>query len=177
MELISWVLFMLNNHFLLDGTFSCFTRFEHVFTLFSVSLVGLYKNQAGFEETYWSQSSEHYFTGDAGFQDEDGYVYIMTRYGDIINVSGHRFSTGSFEEILSAHPSVAECAVIGVHDPIKGQAPLGLIILKADVSPNDHEKIKAECIQNVLDAVGKVSAFHKVVIVSDSEFFQLQTFV
>ena len=125
----------------------------------------MHKNKSGFEETYFSQVEGHYFTGDAGFRDEDGYLYIMTRYGDIINVAGHRFSTGSFEEVLSSHPSVAECAVIGVHDDLKGQSPIGLIILKSEVDPSDHEKIKTECVNSVLASIGKVSAFHKVVIV------------
>ena len=76
----------------------------------------------------------YYQTGDAGFIDEDGYVYVMARTDDIINVAGHRLSTGEMEGILAAHPDVAECAVIGMADPIKGQVPLGFLVLKAGVS-------------------------------------------
>ena len=92
-----------------------------------------------FRETYLSAFPGYYQTADAGYIDEDGYVFVMARTDDIINVAGHRLSTGAIEEVLAAHPDVAECAVIGVADELKGQVPLGLVVLKAGVErPHDE---------------------------------------
>ncbi len=91
----------------------------------------LWNNDAGFEEAYLSQYPGSYLTADAGLKDEDGYLSVMSRTDDIINVAGHRLSTGGMEEVLASHPDVAECAVIGAADDIKGQVPLGFVVLKA----------------------------------------------
>src|SRR5207253_1321627 len=91
------------------------------------------KTDAGYETSYLTKHPGHYLTGDAGFKDADGYVYIMSRVDDIINVAGHRLSTGAMEEVLAAHPDVAECAVVGVADEIKGEVPVGFVVTKAGV--------------------------------------------
>jgi len=102
--------------------------------------------------------SGYYLTADAGYKDEDGYLWIMSRTDDIINVAGHRLSTGAMEEVLSAHPDVAECAVVGIADPIKGEIPLGLIVLKAGVSRPNDEIVQA-VIQMVRERIGAVASF------------------
>ena len=86
-----------------------------------------------------SRYEGYYLTGDGGYLDEDGYLYVMGRTDDVINVAGHRLSTGSMEEVLSGHPDVAECAVIGVHDAMKGQVPRGFVVLKAGVERDEAE--------------------------------------
>ena len=106
----------------------------------------------------------YYQTYDAGHIDEDGYIWIMSRTDDIINVAGHRLSTGAIEEVLSEHQSVAECAVIGIADKLKGQLPIGLIALKAGVK-KDNETISKECIKMVRDKVGPVAAFKTAIVV------------
>ena len=106
----------------------------------------------------------YYLTYDAGHIDDDGYIWIMSRTDDIINVAGHRLSTGAIEEVLSEHQSVAECAVIGIADKLKGQLPIGLIALKAGVQ-KDNETISKECIQMVRNKVGPVAAFKTTIVV------------
>ena len=101
----------------------------------------LWNNDAGFEKSYLTRHPGYYLTGDAGYQDEDGYLYIMSRVDDIINVAGHRLSTGAMEEVLSAHPDVAECAVVGVADEIKGEVPVGFVVTKAGVARADGETL------------------------------------
>jgi propionyl-CoA synthetase len=96
--------------------------------------------------------------------DADGYVYVMARTDDVINVAGHRLSTGAMEEVLAAHPDVAECAVIGVADDLKGQVPLGFLVLKAGVS-RDHALICKEVVQMVRDRIGPVAAFKTATVV------------
>ena len=91
----------------------------------------LWNNDQGFRETYLDAYPGYYLTADAGYKDEDGYLWIMGRTDDVINVAGHRLSTGRMEEVLAAHPDVAECAVVGVADALKGEVPLGLVVLKA----------------------------------------------
>ncbi|MCP4302811.1 MAG: propionyl-CoA synthetase, partial [Gammaproteobacteria bacterium] len=117
-----------------------------------------------FVDSYFKNYPGYYETGDAGYIDEHGYVFVMARTDDVINVAGHRLSTGAMEEVLAAHPDVAECAVIGVADAIKGQLPLGLLVLNAGVE-RDKETIVREVIQNVRDEIGPVAAFHKCVVV------------
>ena len=117
-----------------------------------------------FVESYLKDFPGYYKTADAGFIDEDGYVYVMSRTDDIINVAGHRLSTGAMEEVLSAHPDVAECAVIGVNDSLKGQLPLGLLVLKAGVS-REHAEIAREVIQMVREKIGPVAAFKTATVV------------
>ena len=117
-----------------------------------------------YEENYMTNYKGYYQTYDAGHIDEDGYIWIMSRTDDIINVAGHRLSTGAIEEVLSEHQSVAECAVIGIKDQLKGQLPIGLIALKAGVS-KDNETISKECVQMVRDKVGPVAAFKIAIVV------------
>ena len=99
----------------------------------------LWNNDEGFERSYLTRHPGYYLTGDAGYKDEDGYLYIMSRVDDIINVAGHRLSTGAMEEVLAAHPDVAECAVMGVADEIKGEVPVGLVVTKAGVARAEAE--------------------------------------
>jgi propionyl-CoA synthetase len=115
-------------------------------------------------DAYWSQFPGFYFTGDEGFRDEDGYVYIMGRMDDVINVAGHRLSTGEMEEVLAGHPAVAECAVVGIEDQERGQVPLGLLLLKdgANVDPVDLER---ELVQMVRQQVGAFANFKRAVVV------------
>ncbi len=125
----------------------------------------LWQDDAGYRANYLERYPGYYLTGDAGMIDEDGYVWIMSRIDDIINVAGHRLSTGGMEEVLSAHPAVAECAVIGVADPLKGQLPVGLVVLKAGVSQSGEE-IAAELVAQVRADIGAVACFRQVAIVS-----------
>ncbi len=117
-----------------------------------------------YKKTYMSKYEGYYQTYDAGHIDEDEYIWIMSRTDDIINVAGHRLSTGAIEEVLSEHQSVAECAVMGIADKLKGQLPIGLIALKAGVQ-KDNETICKECIQMVRDKVGPVAAFKTAIVV------------
>ena len=124
----------------------------------------LWGNDERYRQAYLSTYSGYYLTGDAGFIDIDGYIYIMSRTDDVINVAGHRLSTGAMEEVLSAHPDVAECAVIGPHCPLKGQAPLGLVVLKSGVNRDDSD-IVSELVKAVREKIGPVAAFKDAVIV------------
>ena len=117
-----------------------------------------------FVESYLSEYPGYYKTADAGYIDEDGYVYVMSRTDDIINVAGHRLSTGGMEEVLAAHPDVAECAVVGVNDEIKGQIPLGFLVLKAGVH-RDQSEIIQEAVHLVRTKIGPVAAFKIATIV------------
>jgi propionyl-CoA synthetase len=117
-----------------------------------------------FRETYLSAFPGFYQTADAGFIDEDGYVFVMARTDDIINVAGHRLSTGAMEEVLASHPDVAECAVIGVADELKGQTPVGFLVIKAGVD-RPHEEIVTEVVQLVRDEIGPVAAFKSAAVV------------
>ena len=124
------------------------------------TLPSLWEDDEGYVETYLSRFPGYYETADAGFVDEDRYVWIMSRTDDIINVAGHRLSTGGMEEVLAGHPDVAECAVVGVGDALKGQLPLGLFVLKAGVE-RGGEEIAAELVQRVRAEIGPVAAFKK----------------
>ena len=117
-----------------------------------------------FRDTYLSNFRGYYETADAGYIDEDSYVFVMSRTDDIINVAGHRLSTGAIEEVLAAHPDVAECAVVGVADELKGQIPLGLLVLKAGVE-REHAEICSETVQLVRERVGPVAVFKQAVVV------------
>ena len=124
----------------------------------------LWNNDAGYIESYLSRYPGYYLTGDAGYEDEDGYLYIMSRIDDIINVAGHRLSTGGMEEVLAAHPDVAECSVIGVADGLKGEVPVGLVVLKAGVKRPEAE-IVSELVRMVREKIGAVASFKKAVVV------------
>jgi propionyl-CoA synthetase len=124
----------------------------------------LYRNDEGFKQSYLSRFPGYYETADAGFIDKDGYVFVMARTDDIINVAGHRLSTGGMEEILASHPCVAECAVIGVVDAIKGQVPVGLAVLNAGVT-RDPAEIARELVKRVRDKLGAVASLKQVLII------------
>ncbi len=124
----------------------------------------LWNDDERFRESYMSSFEGYYLTGDGGYLDEDGYLYVMGRTDDVINVAGHRLSTGSMEEVLSGHQDVAECAVIGVHDEMKGQVPRGFVVLKAGVE-RDEAELSAELVKMVRDDVGAVASFKDVSIV------------
>ena len=117
-----------------------------------------------FKSSYLNKYAGYYETGDAGIIDDDGYIYIMARTDDVINVAGHRLSTGAIEEILANHPDVAECAVIGVSDNLKGQLPVGFLCLTAGVD-REHIDIEAECVDMVRKQIGPVAAFKNAVVV------------
>lgn len=124
----------------------------------------LWNQDSRFKEAYLSEFPGYYKTSDAGYKDEDGYVFVMGRTDDIINVAGHRLSTGGMEEILASHPDVAECAVLGVKDAIKGEVPCGLLVLKAGVTRAPAE-IEKEIIALVRDRLGPVAAFKLAITV------------
>ncbi|WP_211223952.1 propionyl-CoA synthetase [Pseudonocardia asaccharolytica] len=129
------------------------------------SLPTLWNDDERFVESYLSAFPGRYLTGDGGHLDADGYLFVMGRTDDVINVAGHRLSTGTMEEVLATHPAVAECAVIGVADKLKGQIPRGFVVLKAGVDA-DEEAITAELVQMVRDQVGAVAALRDVAIVA-----------
>jgi propionyl-CoA synthetase len=124
----------------------------------------LWQQDERFRESYLSEFPGYYKTADAGFKDDDGYVHVMSRTDDIINVAGHRLSTGGMEEVLAAHQDVAECAVIGIADELKGEVPCGFIVLKAGVNRAPAE-IEQECVALVREKIGPVAAFKLAIIV------------
>ena len=128
------------------------------------NLPTLWQNDAGFVSSYLERYPGYYLTGDAGYRDPDGYLWIMSRIDDIINVAGHRLSTGGMEEVLASHPDVAECAVIGVADRLKGQVPVGFVVLKLGVDRPEAE-IVAELVAMVRDRIGPVAAFKLAAVV------------
>ena len=128
------------------------------------TLPTLWNAEDRFRKSYLTTFPGHYETGDAGVKDADGYLWIMARTDDVINVAGHRLSTGGMEEVLASHPDVAECAVIGVADPLKGQAPVGFLCLSNGVN-RPHEEISAECVKLVRERIGPVAAFKLAVVV------------
>jgi propionyl-CoA synthetase len=117
-----------------------------------------------FRQTYLAAFPGYYQTADAGYVDDAGYVFVMSRTDDIINVAGHRLSTGAIEEVLASHPDVAECAVIGVADELKGQLPVGFLVLKAGVE-RPHAAIAAEVVQLVRERIGPVASFKTALVV------------
>ncbi len=128
------------------------------------NLTTLWENDEGFRESYTDPYPGYYLTGDGGFIDEDGYVWVMGRTDDVINVAGHRLSTGGMEEVLAKHPDIAECAVLGVHDDLKGQVPVGFVVLKAGISRDDEELV-AELVQMVREQVGAIASLKQAVVV------------
>jgi len=129
------------------------------------SLPGFWQADDRYKKGYLDRFPGYYETGDAGYIDEEGYVYVMSRTDDIINVAGHRLSTGAIEEVLADHPDVAECAVMGVADELKGQLPVGLVVLKAGVDRSSDD-IVAEVIRMVRERIGPVVAFKKAVVIA-----------
>jgi propionyl-CoA synthetase len=128
------------------------------------TLPTLWQDDERYVSSYLSAFPGHYLTGDGGYRDEDGYLYVMGRTDDVINVAGHRLSTGSMEAVLAAHPAVAECAVVGVHDDLKGQVPRGFVVLKAGVDVDPGE-LRAELVQAVRDQIGPVAGLRQVDVV------------
>jgi len=128
------------------------------------TLPTLWNNDEAYIKAYLEEFPGYYKTADAGFIDEDGYVFVMTRTDDIINVAGHRLSTGGMEEVLSDHPDVAECAVLGVDDKLKGQTPIGFLVLNAGVD-RSHDEIIKEVVQMVRDRIGPVASFKTATVV------------
>ncbi|MFL5366202.1 MAG: propionyl-CoA synthetase [Myxococcales bacterium] len=128
------------------------------------TLSTMWRDDEGYRRGYLSRFPGHYLTGDGGFKDEDGYVHIMGRIDDVINVAGHRLSTGAMEEVLAAHPDVAECAVIGVADALKGEVPVGLVVLKTGVARSDGE-VAAELVERMRERIGPVAFFKTAAVV------------
>jgi len=124
----------------------------------------LWNNDERYRQSYMERFPGYYLTGDAGYKDENDYLWIMSRIDDVINVAGHRLSTGAMEEVLASHPDVAECAVLGAADAMKGQLPLGLVVLKAGVERSEDEIIK-ELIALVREQIGPVAAFKQAAVV------------
>ncbi|AXQ28690.1 propionyl-CoA synthetase [Solimonas sp. K1W22B-7] len=129
------------------------------------TLLTMWNNEQGYRENYLDRYPGWYLTGDAGYVDADGYGWIMSRIDDIINVAGHRLSTGGMEEVLAGHPDVAECAVIGAADPLKGQLPVGLVVLKAGVDRPQDELIR-ELVERVRSQIGAVACFKQATVVT-----------
>jgi propionyl-CoA synthetase len=127
-------------------------------------LPSLWQNNSGYARSYLSAYPGYYLTADAGYKDEDGYLWIMSRTDDIINVAGHRLSTGAMEEVLARHPDVAECAVVGVADPLKGEIPLGLVVLMAGVT-RPRADIVDELVAMVRERIGPVASFKVAAVV------------
>ena len=128
------------------------------------TLSTLWKADQRYEDSYLRRFEGYYLTGDAGYRDDDGYLWIMSRIDDVINVAGHRLSTGAMEEILASHADVAECAVFGVEDDLKGELPLGMVVLKAG-SDRDDEELRSELVALVREKIGPVAAFKLVTMV------------
>jgi len=129
------------------------------------NLPTLWQNDQGFISSYLERYPGYYLTGDAGYRDPDGYLWIMSRIDDIINVAGHRLSTGGMEEVLASHPDVAECAVIGVADRLKGQVPVGFVVLKQGAQRPEAD-IVTELVALVRDRIGPVAAFKQATVVA-----------
>lgn len=128
-------------------------------------LTGIWRDPQRFHSAYMAAFPGYYLTGDGGYFDEDGYLFIMGRTDDVINVAGHRLSTGELEEVVGAHPAVAECAVIGIHDVLKGQIPIGLVIPK-DGFNGDEATLEAELIARVREYIGPIACFKQVLVVN-----------
>ena len=128
------------------------------------TLVGLWNDEDRFRRSYLETFPGYYLTGDSGYIDADGYVYVLGRSDDVINVAGHRLSTGSMEAVVASHPAVAECAVIGIHDELKGQRPSGYVVLKAGESI-EEEQLRTELVAMVRDQIGALATFRDVTIV------------
>jgi len=128
------------------------------------ALPTLWQADERYVESYLTRFPGYYQTGDAGFIDTEGYIHVMTRTDDIINVAAHRLSTGEMEEVLAAHPDVAECAVIGVADALKGQVPLGFLVLKAGAAKGEAA-VEEEAVQLVRERIGPVASFKTALVV------------
>lgn len=128
-------------------------------------MMTIWQDHERFVDGYLREFEGYYSTGDNGYIDEDGFVFIMGRTDDVINVAGHRLSTGEMEEVLAAHPAVAECSVIGIHDALKGQMPVGLVLLKDGVNIDEGE-LEKELITRVRETIGPVASFKRAIVVN-----------
>jgi propionyl-CoA synthetase len=129
------------------------------------TLPTLWGDDERFIESYLAAHPGYYLTGDGGYRDEDGYLYVMGRIDDVINVAGHRLSTGAIEQVVASHPAVAECAVIGVHDPLKGQVPRAFVVVKAG-SAADGDVLRDQLVRLVREEIGAVASLHRVDVVA-----------
>ncbi len=127
-------------------------------------LTTVWNNHPRFEAGYMDPFPGYYMSGDGGYRDEDGYLFVMGRTDDVINVAGHRLSTGEMEEVVARHPDVAECAVLGVHDDLKGQVPIGFVVLKSEVN-RDKSEIVTEVVQMVREQMGPIASFKQALVV------------
>jgi len=127
-------------------------------------LVTVWGDDQRFQDSYLNLIPGFYSSGDGGFIDEDGYVFVMGRTDDVINVAGHRLSTGEMEEVVAAHPAIAECCVVGAHDDMKGQVPLGLVLIK-DGATIDHDELEEELVEMVRDKIGAIACFRRALVV------------
>ena len=130
------------------------------------TLATLWRDDQKFEKSYMSAFPGYYETSDGGYIDEDGYVFIMGRMDDVINIAGHRLSTGAMEEVVATHDAVAECAVIGVYDQLKGQSPVGLVVLKGG-EDQDHDEIATELAKMVREQIGPIACYRQTLVVNN----------
>ena len=128
------------------------------------TLPTLYKDDEKFQRSYMSKFPGYYETSDGGYMDEDGYVFVMGRMDDVINIAGHRLSTGAMEEVIATHPSVAECAVFGTDDQLKGQLPVGLVVLKAGVD-QEEDTLKTDLVKMIRNNIGPIACYKETAIV------------
>ena len=128
------------------------------------NMLGIWENEARFKAGYFSKFDGYYLSGDGGYKDEDGYIFITGRTDDVINVAGHRLSTAEMEEVVASHQAVAECAVIGIHDDLKGQIPLALVVIKSG-DKIEHYQLEQEIIKLVRQQIGAVTSLRNVIIV------------
>ncbi|AVM01402.1 propionyl-CoA synthetase [Gordonia iterans] len=128
------------------------------------TLAGLWRDEERYRSSYLNAFPGYYLTGDSGYVDSDGYVFVLGRSDDVINVAGHRLSTGSIEAVIAGHPAVAECAVVGIRDDLKGQRPSGYVVLKAGVEIGDDE-LRADLVKRVREEIGAVATFRDVTVV------------
>ncbi|GAA4683118.1 propionyl-CoA synthetase [Gordonia humi] len=129
------------------------------------TLAGLWRDEERYRSSYLNTFTGYYLTGDSGYIDADGYVFVLGRSDDVINVAGHRLSTGSIEAVVATHPAVAECAVVGIHDDLKGQRPGGYVVLKAGADI-DEDTLRAELVARVREEIGAVATFRDVTVVA-----------
>ncbi|MBF4984504.1 AMP-binding protein [Nonlabens mediterrranea] len=129
------------------------------------TLMNIWGDTERFKKGYFERFPDFYFSGDGGYKDSDGYVFVTGRVDDIINVAGHRLSTAEMEEVVSNHTDVAECAVFGIHCDLKGQQPLGLIVLKSKTS-HQLDQIQNQIVLNVREEIGAVASFRNVLVVN-----------
>ena len=127
-------------------------------------LQNLWQNTERYHESYLQTFEGYYLTGDGGYIDEDGYIFIMGRVDDVINIAGHRLSTGIMEELIGSHPAIAECAVLGIDDDLKGQIPVGVVVLKDGVE-TDHKQLESEIVQLIRKEIGPIASFKKAMVV------------